>query len=345
MMKTFLENLEALSLAAGTSGDESAVRKIIYNEVISYPGCFVKTDNAGNLIVSKKGKKEPKNKLMLSAHMDEVGFIITHIDENGFLKFSNVGGIDSRVIVGKRLLVGENKIPGLLGSKAIHLVKKEEFDNPTKTNDLYIDIGADTKEEAEKLVKLGDRAVFDSDFEKFGNNCVMGKALDDRAGCAVLMELLKDEAEYNFTVCFTTREEVGGNSAGNAAFTVDPDIAVVVEATTAGDVPCVPGDKFICKQGQGPVVSFRDNGTLYDMELYHHVMDLCKENNIPTQTKHGICGFNDAKFIHQARGGIRPVAVSLPARYIHSPYATIDLTDAENTISLIKILSRELCEI
>ena len=344
-MKTFLENLEMLSLAAGTSGDEGAVRKLILDEVSGYPECEAKTDNAGNLIVSKKGRKQPKNRLMFSAHMDEVGFIITHIDENGFLKFSNVGGIDSRVIVGKRLLVGENGIPGLLGSKAIHLVKKEEFESPTKTNDLYIDIGADTKEEAEKLVSLGDRAVFDSDFEKFGDGCVMGKALDDRAGCAVLMELLKDEAEYDITVCFTTREEVGGNSAGNAAFTVEPDIAVVVEATSAGDFPSVPGEKFVCKQGQGPVVSFRDNGTLYDMELYHHIMELCEKENIPAQTKHGICGFNDAKFIHQARGGIRPAAVSLPARYIHSPYASIKLSDAEHTISLIKILSRELCEI
>ena len=158
-MKTFLENLETLSLAMGTSGDESAVKKLIYDEVIGYPDCIAKTDNAGNLIVSKKGKNEPKNKLMFSAHMDEVGFIITHIDENGFLKFNNVGGIDSRVIVGKRLVVGESKIPGLLGSKAIHLVKKEEFDNPTKTNDLYIDIGASSKEEAEKVVSIGDSAV------------------------------------------------------------------------------------------------------------------------------------------------------------------------------------------
>lgn len=344
-MKTFLENLEMLSLAAGTSGDEAAIKKLIYDEVIGYPDCVAKTDNAGNLIVSKKGKKAPKNRLMFSAHMDEVGFIITHIDENGFLKFSNVGGIDSRVIVGKRVRVGRNEIPGLLGSKAIHLVKKEEFDNPTKTDALFIDIGADSKEEAEKLVCLGDRAVFDSDFEKFGEDCVMGKALDDRAGCAVLMELLKEEAEYDITVCFTTREEVGGNGAGNAAFTVDPDIAVVVEATSAGDFPCVPGEKFVCKQGEGPVVSFRDNGTLYDMELYRHIMELCEEKNIPAQTKHGICGFNDAKFIHQTRGGIRPVAVSLPARYIHSPYASIKLSDAEHTVSLIRILSRELCEI
>lgn len=344
-MKTFLENLEALSLARGTSGDESAVKKLIYDEVIGYPDCVAKTDNAGNLIVSKKGKNQPKNRLMFSAHMDEVGFIITHIDENGFLKFSNVGGIDSRVIVGKRVLVGEKALPGLLGSKAIHLVKKEEFDNPTKTDDLYIDIGADSREEAEKLVSVGDRATFDSDFDKFGDGCVMGKALDDRAGCALLMELLKEEAEYDITVCFTTREEIGGNSAGNAAFTVDPDIAVVIEATSAADVPCAPSDKFVCRQGEGPVVSFRDNGTLYDMELYRGIMDLCKEENISAQTKHTICGFNDAKFIHQTRGGIRPVAVSLPARYIHSPYATIRLSDAENTVKLIRILSRKLCEV
>ena len=344
-MKTFLENLEALSLAAGTSGDEAAVKKLIYDEVLKYPDCVAKTDNAGNLIVSKKGKKAPKNRLMFSAHMDEVGFIITHIDENGFLKFSNVGGIDSRVIVGKRVRVGKNEIPGLLGSKAIHLVKKEEFDNPTKTDALYIDIGADSKEEAEKLVKLGDRAVFDSDFSEFGDGCVMGKALDDRAGCAVLMELLKEDAEYDITVCFTTREEVGGNSAGNAAFSVDPDIAVVVEATSAGDFPSVPGDKFVCKQGEGPVISFRDNGTLYDMELYHHIMELCEEKNIPAQTKHGICGFNDARAIHKTRGGIRPVAVSLPARYIHSPYSSIRLSDAEKTVELIKILSRDLAEV
>ena len=344
-MKTFLENLEALSLARGTSGDEGAVRKMIYDEVLSYPDCIAKTDNAGNLIVFKKGKNEPKNKLMFSAHMDEVGFIITHIDENGFLKFSNVGGIDSRVIVGKRVLVGENALPGLLGSKAIHLVKKEEFDNPTKTDALYIDIGAENREEAEKLVSLGDRAVFDSDFDKFGDGCVMGKALDDRAGCALLMELLKEEAEYDFTACFTVKEEIGGNGASSAAFTVEPDIAVVIEATSAGDVPCVPGEKFICKQGEGPVVSFRDNGTLYDMELYHYITGLCEKENIPVQTKHGICGFNDAKAIHQSRGGVRPVAVSLPARYIHSPYATIKLSDAENTVSLIKLLSRRLCEI
>lgn len=344
-MKTLLENIETLSMARGTSGDEGAVRERIYEEVKNFPDCVAGTDNAGNLIVSKSGRKEPKNRLMFSAHMDEIGFIITNIEEGGFLRFAAVGSIDTRVTIGKRVLVGENALPGLIGSKAIHLVKKDEFDKLADLDELYIDIGADSKEEAEKLVSPGDRAVFDSDFAVFGDGIIMGRALDDRAGCAVLMELLKADAEYGFTVCFTAREEIGGNGASAAAFGVDPDIAVVVEATTAGDVANVPGDKYVCEQGRGPVVSFMDKGTVYDMELYRRIMDLAAENDIPAQTKHAICGSNDASAIHRTRAGIRPAAVSLPARYIHSPAATVKISDAENTLRLLKILSRELCEL
>lgn len=345
MMKTFLENLEMLSMAIGTSGDEGAVRKLIYDEVIAYPGCIAKTDNAGNLIVSKKGAKEPKNKVMFTANMDEIGFMITHIDEKGFLGFSNIGSIDSRVIVGKRVLVGKNAIPGLLGSKAIHLVKKEEFDNPTKTSDLYIDIGAESKEEAEKLVSLGERAVFDSDFCKYGENSVLGRALESRTCCAALMELLKEDAEYSFTVCFTVRGEIRGNGAPAAAFGVAPDISVSVEGAAAGDTPGIPGEKSLCKQGKGTVLSFRDNGTLYDLDLYHFVSETAEKEGIPSQTRTGIFGTGAAEAIHKTRGGIRPVSVGIPVRYIHSPYSALLLSDAESTVSLLKVLSKGLCEV
>ncbi len=345
MMKTFLENLEALSLAIGTSGDEGAVRKLIYDEVIAYPGCLSKTDNAGNLIVSKKGAKEPKNRVMFTANMDEIGFIITHIEENGFLRFSNIGSIDSRVIIGKRLTVGKKSLPGLLGSKAIHLVKKDEFENPVKTGDLYIDIGAESREEAEKLVSVGERAVFDSDFQTFGDGCVLGRALDNRTGCAVLMELLKKEAEYDFTVCFTARGVIGGSGAPAAAFGVAPDIAVAVEAAAAGDTPGVPGEKSLCKQGKGPVLSFRDSGTLYDLELYHYAAELAEKEGIPTQTRTGIFGTGAAEAIHKTRGGIRPVSVAIPVRYIRSPYSSLRISDAENAVSLLEVMSRGLCEI
>lgn len=344
-MKTFLENIEMLSAAIGTSGDEEKVKNLIYREVIAYPSCVAKTDNAGNLIVSKKGKKQPKNRIMFSAHMDEVGFIITHIDENGFLKFSPIGDIDTRVIVDKRVLVGENAIPGLLGSKAIHLVKKEEFEKPISTKDLYIDIGAENRDEAEKLVSIGDRAVFDSDFSKFGDGFVMGKALDGRICCAMLMELLKDGAEFDFTVCFTSREEIQGGGASSAAFSVDPDIAIVVDSCAAGDTPSLPGDKFICKSKKGPVIPFRDKGTLYDLELYKIITEICDKNKIEWQTKHGVCGENGAEFIHKTRGGIKTAAVLIPARYVRSPYTAVNLSDAEKAVSLLKILSTEVCDL
>ncbi len=342
-MRDFTENLKALSEAVGSCGDENAVRKLIYDEVISYPDCIASTDNIGNLIVSKKGEKQPKNKVLFTAGMDEVGFIITDIDEKGFLKFSNIGDIDSRVLLGKPLLVGKNKIPGLLGSKAIHLVKKDEFDKPISTRDLYIDIGADSKEEAEKLVSLGERAVFDSDFNEFGDGFLMGKALDSRVGTAVLMEVLKEKAEFDFTVCFTVRSELNGNGALAAAYSVKPNIGVSVGSVPAGDMP--NGGKTVCKLGEGAVVAFRDSATLYDMELYRNIMDIASSENIKAQTKHLICGKNEASSIHTAAGGIRPVSVAVPVRNSHSPYPVLKISDFEHAVSLVKVLSRRLCEV
>ncbi len=341
-MRDLRENLEALSAVIGTSGDESAVRKLIYDEVIGYPFCLLKTDNAGNLIVTKKGKNAPKNKIMFTSSMDEVGFIITEIDENGFLKFSNIGNIDSRVILDKRLVVGKDKV-GLLGSKAIHLVKKEEFDNPTKTKDLYIDIGADSKEEAKKLVTLGERAVFESEFTSFGDGFLMGRALDARVGAAVLLELLKEESEYDFTVCFTVKGELDGIGAANAAYLVKPDIAVSVGYAAAGDTPA--SSKTVCKLGEGAVISFRDRSTLYDMELYRKASELAKEKEIKTQIKQGVYGTNEAGAFHKAIGGIRPVSVEIPVRYTHSPYSVLKISDCEETVKLVKALSTKLCEV
>ncbi len=343
-MRNFNENLKMLSEVIGTCGDEGSVRKLIYDEVISYPDCIAKTDNIGNLIVTKKGEKQPKNKIMFTAQMDEVGFIVTDIDENGFIKFSCIGEIDSRVILGKPILVGKSKLPGLLGSKAIHLVKKEEFDKPAKTNNLYIDIGADSKEEAEKLVSLGDRIVFDSDFNEFGEGFVMGKALDSRVGAAILMELLKEKAEYEYTVCFTVRGELNGNGASSAAFSVKPNIGIAVGYVPAGDMPTSCG-KTICKIGEGAVVAFRDRATLYDMDLYRVVMEEAKSKDIKVQTKHGICGSNEAESIHKAAGGIRPVSVAVPVRNSHSAYPVLKTSDCEHAVALVKTLSRRLCEV
>lgn len=341
-MKTLHENIKALSNLTGTSGDEGRIKDYIYDEIKDFPNCTFSQDNAGNLVVVKKGKREPKNKLMFSAHMDEVGFIITQIDDKGFLSFTSVGGIDPRLMSGKSLLVGEKEIPGIMGCKAGHLVSADEMKKSLSESALYIDIGADSKEEALKLVSLGDRAVWDTKYMEFGSDCILGKALDDRVGCALLIELLKEDAPYTFTAAFTTREEVGGNGASSAAFNADPDIAVVIECTTAGDVADVPEAKWVCHQNGGPVVSFIDNGTLYDTELYKFTMKRAEEEGIPAQTKEGKFGGNDAAHIHTVRGGVRPVAVSLPARYIHAPAASLQKADIENALKLLKIIKDEM---
>ena len=159
------------------------------------------------------------------------------------------------------------------------------------------------------------------------------------------MELLKGDAEYDFTVCFSVRGEINKSGASAAAFSAAPDIAVAVETVAAGDTPGVPGEKSLCRQGKGPVLSFRDSGTLYDLELYHYAAELAEKENVKTQTRSGIFGSGDAETVHKTRGGIRPVSVGIPARYVHSPYASLKLSDAEETVSLIKALSKGLCEI
>ncbi len=342
-MGTLLENLETFCKIPGTSGDEAAVREAIYQEIKDLPGCTVRTDNAGNLIAEKAGKEPPKSKVLFCAHMDEVGFIVTRIDEQGFLHFGCVGGIDSRVVIGKRVLVGKDRIPGLIGAKALHLLTKEQRGEPAEIKDLFIDIGADGKEATEALVRPGDRAVWDTDFCLIGGgNAVCSRAIDDRAGCALLVELLKGDAPYGFTAAFTTREEVDGNGAPAAGFSAEPDISVVVEATSAGDGVNAAEADYVCAQGKGPVISFIDKGTVYDPALYEAVTALAQENGIPFQPKEGIAGANDSRPIHKSRAGVRPAAVSLPARYIHSPVTTLRIEDFENTLRLLAILRGEL---
>lgn len=342
-MGTLLENLETFCGIPGTSGDEAAVREAIYQEIKDLPGCTVRTDNAGNLIAEKAGREPPKSKVLFCAHMDEVGFIVTRIDERGFLSFGCVGRIDSRVVIGKRVLVGKDRLPGLVGAKALHLIPKEQRGEPAEIGDLYIDIGADGKSTAEALVRPGDRAVWDTDFCLIGKEtAICSRAVDDRAGCALLVELLKGDAPYGFTAAFTTREEVDGSGAPAAGFSVEPDISVVVEATSAGDGAGVPEGDYVCAQGKGPVVSFIDKGTVYDPALYETVTAFARENGIPFQPKEGIAGANDSEAIHKSRAGVRPAAVSLPARYIHSPVTTLRIEDLENTLRLLTILRGEL---
>ncbi len=326
-------DLKELCSLNGASGYEKAVREKIKETISSISSVTCITDNLGSIIVEKKGTSPPQNKIMISAHMDEVGFIITYIDENGFLKFDSVGGVDPRAVFGKRITV--NGLTGVVGAVPVHLLGADEKDNMPKITDMYIDIGAKSREEAEKYVSPGDFAHFESDYFEFGRGMVKSKALDDRFGCSVLLSLLKADLPYDVTVCFVTQEEVGLRGASAAANRVNPDIGIVIEATTANDVSGVEGAEKVCSVGKGAVVSFMDGRTVYDRELYNLAVKTAQENGIAVQTKTKIAGGNDAGAIQTAGDGTRVCAVSLPTRYIHSGSSAASKEDMESVEKLV----------
>ncbi len=333
-MTTF-ELVKNLCDIDGVSGAEDRVREYIISQIEGH--CDYRVDCRGNLICFKKGKNTPAKKIMLSAHMDEVGFVVTGIDDEGFLRFSPVGGIDSRVVIGKRVRL-ESGIPAVVGTKPIHMQSAEEQNTPLKLSDMYLDIGAKNKEEALEYVNLGDTACFFSNTVMFGNDRIKAKALDDRAGCACLIQLLQQEAEYDFTACFTVCEECGKSGADNAAFDIEPDIAIVVECTAAADVHGVSELDNVATQGNGPCISFMDGGCIYDRALVRRALAVGKEKEIPCQIKRGVAGGNDAAVIQVNRAGVKVVAVSMPGRYIHSASNVLKLSDIDATTQLLGAL-------
>jgi len=247
-------------------------------------------------------------------------------------------------MIGRQVKVGKNLISGVIGSAAVHNLTKEQREKSPKTDDLYIDIGASDKEDAEKYVRLGDCVYFDSEFIEFGQNRLKSKAIDDRIGCAVMIELMRHELEYDTWFVFNVQEEIGLRGSGASAYAVSPDIAVVLEATTASDIDGVSGAKRVCALGKGPVVSFMDRSTMYDKELYRIAFETSAEEKIPCQTKSMIAGGNDSGAIHISGKGVRTLAVSVPCRYLHSPSCVIDYSDFENTYKLVNALIKKVAE-
>lgn len=320
------DTIKALCETNGISGRESAVAAEIVRR-IGNSADEVKIDNLGNVIAFKKGKQTPKSRVMFCAHMDEVGMIVTGVTGSGMLLFDTVGGIDPKVIAGRRVTVGEGGIPGVIGSKPIHLLSDKERESAPKVDELYLDIGAKDREEALSMIALGDSVHFCGDYAEFGKDMLVAKAVDDRAGCAILLELLHSELSYDTWFCFAVQEEVGGRGAKVAAHTIDPDIAVVVESTASGDVSGVEGEKRVCLVGGGAVVSFMDRAAIYDSALYDFAFATAKEKGIPCQTKTRIAGGNDAGVIQSAAGGTRCMAISIPSRYIHSAGNVVKKSD------------------
>lgn len=335
--------LEELCLIDGVSGDESAVREAVIEKIREV--CEYRVDNLGSLICFKKGRKTPEKKLMICAHMDEVGAIITYVNSDGTLSFGEVGGVDPSVVIGRQVRVGRERINGVVGSTAVHNLTKEQREKSPEMSSLYIDIGAGSKEEAEKYVSLGDCIYFSSEFTSLGERRVKCKAIDDRAGCAIMIRLMQEELEYDTYFVFNVQEEIGTRGAIASAFSVAPDYAIVLEATTAGDIAGSSGAKRVCELGNGPVVSFMDRLTVYDRELYRLAFDTAGELGIPCQTKTAVAGGNDAGAIHISGKGVRTIAVSVPCRYLHSPSCVIEMKDLEDSYSLVKELAGRICSL
>jgi putative aminopeptidase FrvX len=333
-----LKTIKELSMLNGISGREDKIRKYIIDEIKDFADSY-EIDPLGNLIVFKKGKNKPKNTVMLDAHMDEVGMMITYINDDGTLEFECVGGIDSRVMYGRAVYVGDEKINGVIGVKPIHMLSNSE--KLSMPSDMYIDIGAENKEDTQKLVKLGDSACFNSEFVEFGDGFIKGKALDDRAGCAVLIDLIKSELPYDLYFNFAVGEEVGLGLAGTAAYNVKPDYAVVVETTTAADLADVPDSKKVCRLGDGAVISFMDRRTIYPKELFDKAFELAEKNDVKVQVKSAVAGGNNAGIIHKTAGGVRTLTVSMPCRYLHSPSCVLKLEDIEASEKIIALLAED----
>ncbi len=331
-----IDTLKALCALPGVSGYEDAVRAYIRMEVEPHAD-HVRVDTMGNLIVFKKGAVPGRKKLMLAAHMDEVGLMVQTITDEGYLKFGTVGGIDRRVLIGKQVRIGEKQVPGVIGLKAYHLTDAEEEKKVPKLREFYIDIGAKTAEEAEQLVSLGDVAVFDTDVLEFGKGLLKAKAIDDRIGCAIMVELLKEPLPMDCTFAFTVQEEVGARGAFGAAFSITPAVALVLEGTTAADLPSMAAHQRVCAPGKGPVLPFMDGGAVYDRPLFELLRALAETGGIPWQTKQYISGGTDASVIQKSKGGVRVAAISAAVRYLHTPSSVASLQDCEHMLSLARL--------
>lgn len=331
-----MEYLKDLTQLTAPSGSEQSVRDYIINNLPKNTEYTV--DALGNLIVNVKGKKRPESKVLLDAHTDEVGFIVTFVESNGLLRFATLGGIEKTAMLAKKV-VFLNGVTGVICVKPVHLQSDDELNTLPENDELFIDIGAADETETKKYVNIGDTAAFFGEFKMLDENRFLSKAIDDRAGCAVLLKIINTYDEYDYTVSFSSQEEVGLRGARASAYTVNPDFAIVCEATTAADIPNISGSDTVCRLGDGVAVSYMDSATLYNRELFKMCLEIGEENNIPVQPKMLPTGGNNAGAIHLSRSGVKTVSLSLPCRYIHSSSCVADFRDIA---ALEKIIIRLL---
>ncbi len=326
--------LKTLCELNGASGREGNVRRAILEEAKGL--CDdVRVDRMGNVIAFKKGRAGGRH-ILFSAHMDEVGFIILDATEDGLLQFRPIGGIDPRVAVSKYVVAGDKRTPGVIGALAIHLQSPEDRKRVLGWEDLYIDIGAKSRDEALESCPRGCYAYFDYGYAEFGDGFAVSKALDDRVGCWNLLRILRESYDADVTCAFVVQEEVGLRGAMGAAFRAEADTVIVLEGTAAGDMGDVTKTRRVCEPGLGVAVSFMDRATIANGDLYRELMALAKEQGIAHQVKRGVTGSNDAGPYQRSKGGVRTCVLSVPCRYIHGPSSVAKLSDIEAQYQLAR---------
>ena len=333
------EIVERLSNAFGPSGFEDEVTGIIRELVEPYVD-DLREDALGNLIATKRGASD--RTIMIDAHMDEIGFMVSYIEDSGFLRFSTIGGWDARIIPSHRMTIRSdtgNGVHGVVGTLPPHLLSAEDRSRPHKVEDLFIDIGArDAGEVADLGIRIGSPALIAYPFQRLQGDMVTGKALDDRAGCAVLVAtlaaLVDDQPEATVVGAFTVREEVGLIGAGTAAFQVEPDLALVLEGTIGADMPGVAKTRQVTRLGAGPAITVADGSQIIKPELVKFLTATADELDIPWHYKLPPFGGTDGGSIQRSRGGVRSASVSIPCRYIHSPFSVMRMSDFDRTVAL-----------
>lgn len=335
--------LERLSNACGISGREDEVRDLLRQELAPHVD-EMWTDAIGNLIV-RKGSGPVK--VMLDAHMDEVGFMVSGITDQGYVKLKKVGGLDDRVLPGRHVWLTDRRIPGVIGARAWHLTKESDKGKVIPFDQMYVDLGCRTRAQVEALqIELGDPAYFATRFERFGGKVAKGKAFDDRAGCAALAGVLEQFAEPGLTLygAFTCQEEVGLRGARIAAYNLAPDVAIALEGTGSVGTAGTDAVDTITNMGEGPAISLMDNSGIPNLRVFEQLVQVARDAGIRYQHRRMIGGGTDAGGIALQRSGVAVCTVSVPCRYIHTAASLLNLDDLTGTTALVNQFLRSIAK-
>jgi len=329
------ELIRTLTETFSPSGYEHAIRSTIRGMIEPFAD-EIKEDAMGNLIARKGERTKNGKRVMLAGHMDEIGLMASHIDEKGFIRFTGIGGINPQTLFGGRVKF-INGVQGMIGGEPI-----TDISHSLSINQLFIDVGADN--EKDSPIKVGDVAAFERPFVDLGKR-VMAKAMDDRVGCAVMVEALKrfKKSPHEIFFVFTTQEEVGLRGAGTSAFGIDPEIGISLDVTRTGDTP--KAKKMAVTLGDGPAIKIKDGGMLADIRIVNWMIRVAEKNKIPFQREILEGGTTDAKAIQVSRSGVPAGCISIPCRYVHSPSEMVDIDDVENSTRLLSSLMEDPIEL